>query len=71
MKHRLKNILGKVIAKLKLIHEGYKLAVIFNNPNISIAGGLIIESYFSASLPAGNYSVKFGPGVHFKKYSAL
>ncbi|MDB4919626.1 acyltransferase [Mucilaginibacter sp.] len=71
MKRALKNIAGKMVAKFKLIYEGYKLKVIYNNPNISIQGNLTIEEYFSASLPAGNFSIKFGAGVYFKKYCAI
>jgi len=71
MKRALKNVIGKIITKLKFIYEGYKLKIIYYNPNISIEGGLTIEEYFSASIPAGNFCIKFGPGVHFKKYCAI
>lgn len=71
MKRALKNMIGKIITKLKLVYEGYKLKIIYNNPNISIAGSLTIEEYFSASIPAGNFSIKFGSGVYFKKYCAI
>ena len=71
MKHALKNLIGKIITKLKLVYEGYKLKIIYNNPNISIAGSLTIEEYFSVSIPAGNFSIKFGKGVYFKKYCAI
>jgi acetyltransferase-like isoleucine patch superfamily enzyme len=71
MKRALKNIIGKLIAKLKLVYEYHKLKVIYNNPNISIEGNLTIEEYFSASLPAGDFHIKFGSGVHLKKYCAI
>jgi len=71
MKRALKNRIGKIIAKLKLVYEEYKLKAIYNNPNIGIEGSLIIEEYFSATLPASGFSIKFGPAVHFKKYCAI
>ena len=71
MKRAFKNIIGKAIVKLKGIYEWHKLKVIYQNPNISIGGDLTIEEYFSASLPAGNFAIKFGPGVYFKKYCAI
>ncbi|WP_295799416.1 acyltransferase [Mucilaginibacter sp.] len=71
MRQALKDMIGKIITKLKRVYEGYKLKVIYNNPNISIGGSLIIEEYFSASIPAGNFALKLGTGVHFKKYCAI
>jgi acetyltransferase-like isoleucine patch superfamily enzyme len=71
VKRGLKHLIGKSIFKLKFIYEGYKLRVIYNNPNISIQGNLTIDEYFSASLPVGNFSIKFGEGVYFKKYCAI
>jgi acetyltransferase-like isoleucine patch superfamily enzyme len=71
VKQALKNMIGKINTKLKLVYEGYKLKIIYNNLNISIAGSLTIEEYFSASIPAGDFSIKFGSGVYFKKYCAI
>jgi acetyltransferase-like isoleucine patch superfamily enzyme len=71
IKRALKNIIGKLIIKLKFIYEENKLKIIFHNPNITIEKNLTIEEYFSASLPADGFSIKFGSNVYFKKYCSI
>ncbi len=68
VKQGFKRIIGKLIVRLKFIYEEKKLDIIYHNPNIIIEGGLTIEEYFAANLPADNFSIKFGSNVRFKKY---
>jgi acetyltransferase-like isoleucine patch superfamily enzyme len=68
MKNWLNNLLAKIITRLILLHEKNKLNIIYKNPNINGTSGLRIEEYFTANLPADNFSIKFGPYVHIKKY---
>lgn len=71
MKKALKNILARLIVKLKLIYEQNKLKILYNNPNVIVGKGLAIEEYFSATLPADDFSIKFGSYVHFKKHCSV
>lgn len=54
--------------RLMLLHEKNRLKVIYQNANITGTEHLNIEEYFTANLPGGNFSIRFGPYVHFKKY---
>lgn len=71
IKKALKGFISKVIIKLKFIYEADKLKVIYNNPNISVGEGVSIEEYFSANLPADNFSIKIGAYVRIKKYCSI
>ncbi|MES2278855.1 MAG: acyltransferase [Bacteroidota bacterium] len=64
----LNNWLGKIMNRLMLIHEKNRLKIIYQNPNVTLTGGLNIEEYFTANLPHDNFSIKFGAYVHIKKY---
>ncbi|SHN24200.1 acyltransferase [Mucilaginibacter sp. OK098] len=68
MKRTLKRIIGKFISKLNALYEENKLNNIYHNPHVTIEAGLIIEPYFTANLPADNFSIKFGSHIRFKKY---
>jgi acetyltransferase-like isoleucine patch superfamily enzyme len=68
LKKAIKSIINKFIVKLKSIYEEHKLHIIFKNPNVIAGEGLSIDEYFSANLPADNFSIKIGPYVRFKKY---
>jgi acetyltransferase-like isoleucine patch superfamily enzyme len=68
VKKAFKHFISKVITKLKAIYEENRLSNIYHNPHIAIDSGLIIEPYFTANLPADNFSIKFGAHIRFKKY---
>ena len=68
MKQILKRLINKLVEKLKAIHEQSKLSDFYHNPHVTIEAGLIIEAYFTANLPADNFSIKFGSHIRFKKY---
>jgi acetyltransferase-like isoleucine patch superfamily enzyme len=68
MKTWLNKCLAKIVNRLLLLHEKHRLNIIYKNPNITGTEGLRIEEYFTANLPAGNFSIKFGPYVHIKKH---
>ncbi|MDP9077351.1 MAG: acyltransferase [Bacteroidota bacterium] len=68
MKTAIKSIVNKILVKFKLIYEEHKLHVIFKNANVTAGEGISIDEYFSANLPADNFSIKIGPYVRFKKY---
>jgi len=71
IKQALKRFLSTIIIKLKYIYEEDKLKIIYNNPNISVGEGVTIEEYFSANLPADNFSIKIGSYVRIKKYCSI
>jgi len=68
VKRFLKRLIGKLLIKLKFIYEENKLDIIYHNPNITIEADLLIEEYFSANLPSGDFSIVFGSHVRIKKY---
>jgi acetyltransferase-like isoleucine patch superfamily enzyme len=71
LKRALKRFISKIIIKLKFIYEENKLRIIYNNPNIVVEEGVNIEEYFSANLPADDFSIKIGSYVRIKKYCSI
>jgi acetyltransferase-like isoleucine patch superfamily enzyme len=68
VKRRLINLFVTMLDKLLFISQQNKLKLIYNNPNVSVGTGVVIEEYFSANFPGSDFKVIFDDHIRIKKY---